>query len=136
VEITDALEFIRHHHHAILATTRGDGAPQLTPVAAGVNAAGQIIISTREAAAKVRNLRRDSRASLCVFTDRFFGEFVQVEGAATVVSLPDAMEGLVDYYRSVSGEHPDWDEYRESMLREQRVLITIEVSRAGPTYSG
>jgi PPOX class probable F420-dependent enzyme len=136
VEINAALEFIRSNHHAVLSTMRKDGSPQLTPVAAGVNAEGKVVVSSREPAAKVRNLRRDRRASLCVFTDRFFGEFVQVEGPATIVSLPEAMEGLVDYYRDISGEHPDWDDYRATMASERRVLITIEVSRAGPAYSG
>jgi PPOX class probable F420-dependent enzyme len=136
MEIETALEFIRNNHHTVLATVRSDGAPQLTPVTAGLNADGQVVVSSREPAAKVRNLRRDPRAWLTVFTDRFFGEFVQVEGSVTIRSLPDAMEGLVDYYRSVSGEHPDWDEYRAAMERDQRVLIQVDVSRAGPSYSG
>jgi PPOX class probable F420-dependent enzyme len=136
VDIGEALEFIRNNHHAVLAATRADGAPQLTPVTASVNDAGQVVLSSREPAAKVRNLRRDPRAWLTVFTDRFFGEFVQVEGSVTIVSLPEAMDGLVDYYRSVSGEHPDWDDYRAAMQGEQRVLIHIDVTRAGPNYSG
>ncbi|HEX3708000.1 MAG TPA: PPOX class F420-dependent oxidoreductase [Mycobacteriales bacterium] len=136
METSEALDFIREHHHAVLATMRADGAPQLTPVTAGVDADGEIVVSSRETAAKVRNLRRDPRASLCVFTERFFGEFVQVEGMATIVSLPDAMDGLVDYYRSISGEHPDWDDYRDTMIRDHRVLVTIDPSRVGPSYSG
>ncbi|HVW80756.1 MAG TPA: PPOX class F420-dependent oxidoreductase [Mycobacteriales bacterium] len=136
MDVGAALEFIRTNHHAVLATLRSDGAPQLTPVTASVDADGKVVVSSREPAAKVRNLRRDPRAWLTVFTDRFFGEFVQVEGDATIVSLPEAMEGLVDYYRSVSGDHPDWDDYRAAMTREQRVLIRVDVTRAGPTYSG
>ena len=85
---------------------------------------------------KAKNLKRDPRASLCVISDGFFGEWVQVDGTATVVSLPDALEGLVDYYRKVAGEHPDWDDYRNAMQREQRVLVRIELERAGPTKSG
>ena len=136
MELAEALDFIRAHHHAVLATVRRDGSPQLTPVTAGVSDDGKVVVSSRETAAKVLNLRRDPRASLCVFTDRFYGEFVQVEGTVTIVSLPEAMEGLVDYYRSISGEHPDWNDYRETMVRDHRVLVTIEVSRAGPSYSG
>jgi PPOX class probable F420-dependent enzyme len=136
VEISAALDFIRSNHHAVLATMRADGAPQLTPITVGVNAAGKVVISSREPAAKVRNLRRTPQASLCVFTDRFFGDFVQIEGDATIVSLPEAMDGLVDYYRSISGEHPDWDDYRATMERDKRVVIEIDVSRAGPNYSG
>jgi PPOX class probable F420-dependent enzyme len=136
VDVESALEFIRNNHHAVLATLRADGAPQLTPVTTAVNAEGQVVASSREPAAKVRNLRRDPRAWLTVFTDRFFGEFVQVEGSVTLVSLPEAMDGLIDYYRSMSGEHPDWDEYRAAMDAEHRVLIHIDVTRAGPSYSG
>lgn len=136
MDVEQAREFIRANHHAVLATLRADGAPQLTPITASVNGDGKVVVSSREPAAKVRNLRRDPRAWLTVFTDRFFGEFVQVEGAVTIVSLPEAMDGLVDYYRSVSGEHPDWDDYRSAMERDQRVLITIDVIRAGPNYSG
>ena len=90
----------------------------------------------RETAIKAKNLKRDPRASLCVISDGFFGEWVQVDGTATVVTLPDALEGLVDYYRKVAGEHPDWDDYRNAMQREQRVLVRIDLERAGPTKSG
>jgi PPOX class probable F420-dependent enzyme len=136
VDLDAAREFIRNHHHAVIATRRRDGSPQLSPVACAVDDSGTVVVSTRETAAKTKNLRRDPRASLCVLADGFFGEFVQVEGSVTIVSLPEAMDGLVDYYRSVSGEHPDWDDYRAAMIREQRVLLRIDVSRAGPDYSG
>ena len=95
-----------------------------------------MLISTREAAIKTRNLRRDPRASLCVLNDGFFGEWIQVEGSAEIVSLPDAMEILVSYYRGVAGEHPDWDEYRAAMEREHRVIVRITMTRAGPDVSG
>jgi PPOX class probable F420-dependent enzyme len=93
-------------------------------------------VSTRETAVKVKNLRRDPRASLCVLNDRFFGEWIQVDGTAEIVSLPEAMELLVEYYRTLAGEHPDWDEYRASMERERRVLVRIQIDRAGPDRSG
>ena len=108
----------------------------MSPVACAVDDDGLVIVSTRETAMKAKNLKRDPRASLCVISDGFFGEWVQVDGTATVVSLPDALEGLVDYYRKVAGEHPDWDDYRNAMQREQRVLVRIELERAGPTKSG
>jgi PPOX class probable F420-dependent enzyme len=94
------------------------------------------VISSRETAIKVKNLRRDPRTSVCVVEDSFFGGWVQVDGSAEVVSLPDAMEGLIEYYRDISGEHPSWDEYRAAMERERRVLIRITIERAGPTQSG
>lgn len=128
--------FVTEHHHAVLATLRSDGGPQLSPVAAAVDAEGRVVVSTREAAYKVRNLRRDPRAWLCVFTDGFFGPWVQVEGPVEVLSLPEAMEPLVDYYRRVGGEHPDWAEYRAAMQREQRCLLRVTVQRAGPDRSG
>ncbi|WP_020576145.1 PPOX class F420-dependent oxidoreductase [Actinopolymorpha alba] len=132
----EARAFLRDHHHAVLSTFRGDGLPQLSPVTVGVDAEGFATISTREPAYKVRNLRRDPRASLCVFTDRFYGPWVQVEGEASILSLPDAMEPLVDYYRGIAGEHPDWDDYRAAMRRERRCLLRIRIDRAGPSVSG
>jgi len=136
VDIGQALDVVRGQHRAVLATERKDGRPQLSPVAAAV-LDGAVVISSRETAIKVRNLRRRPYASLCVFGDAFFGApWVQVEGRATIVSLPEAMDGLVDYYRAVAGEHPDWDDYRSAMTREQRVLIRITVERAGPDVAG
>ena len=95
-----------------------------------------MLVSTRETAIKTKNLARDSRASLCVMNDKFYGEWVQVEGTAEIVHLPDAMELLVDYYRRVSGEHPDWEDYRQAMVRDQRVIVAITLTRAGPDRSG
>jgi PPOX class probable F420-dependent enzyme len=136
MDIDRVREFVRRHHHAVLATRRQDGGVQQSPVLVGVDDAGRFVISSREAAYKVRNLRRDPWAQLCVFTDRFFGTWYQVEGPATVLSLPDAMEPLEDYFRSVVGEHEDWEEYREAMRSEERVLVRIEAERAGPDRSG
>ncbi len=136
MDVDTALTFLREHHRAVLATPRADGRPQLSPIVATVNAEGLIAISSRETAVKVKNLRRDPRASLCVFSDGFYGEWVQIEGTATILSLPDAMEPLVEYYRSLSGEHPDWDDYRAAMQRDRRVLILVEAERAGPNVSG
>ncbi len=130
-----ALEFIAQHHRAVLATTRADGNPQLSPVAAGVDG-DVVVVSTRETALKTKNLRRRPRASLIVFTDSFYGDWVQVEGPVEVVSLPRAMDGLVAYYRQVAGEHPDWEDYRSAMERERRVLLRITVERAGPDRAG
>lgn len=136
VEPAKALAVIGRQHRAVLATTRSDGRPQLSPVAAAV-LDGEVVVSSRETAMKVKNLRKRPYASLCVFGDDFFGQpWVQVEGAVSVVSLPEAMEGLVDYYRAVAGEHPDWDEYRAAMEREKRVLVRIRVERAGPDRAG
>jgi PPOX class probable F420-dependent enzyme len=131
VDLTTALEFIRHNHRAVVATRRADDGIQMTPVLAGVDGEGRVIISSTEPTAKVKNLRRDPRLWMCVLSDRFFGQSVQVEGTAEIISLPDAMEPLIDYYRRVAGEHPDWDDYRQAMGRERRVLIRIHVGRAG-----
>jgi PPOX class probable F420-dependent enzyme len=134
--LQDALEFIRTHHRAVLVTIRGDGRPQVSPVSCSVDADGRVVVSTRETAMKTKNLRRRPEATLCVFTDDFFGPWVHVSGTTEIVSLPGAMEGLVEYYRSVAGEHPDWDDYRAAMERERRVLLRISVDRAGPDKSG
>jgi PPOX class probable F420-dependent enzyme len=108
----------------------------MSPVVCAVDAEGRILISTRETAVKTRNLRRDPYASVCAFTDRFFGDWIQAEGTAEVISLPDAMELLVDYYRMISGEHPDWSDYRAAMVRDRRVIVRVTITRTGPTISG
>jgi PPOX class probable F420-dependent enzyme len=136
MDLDDARDFVRTHHRAVLATSRRDGTPQLSPVAAAVDDAGRVVVSSRETAYKTKNLRRDPRAWLCVMTDGFFGPWVQVEGSVEVLSLPDAMEPLVDYYRAVAGEHPDWDDYRSAMESEQRCLLRVTLLRAGPDRSG
>jgi PPOX class probable F420-dependent enzyme len=137
LDLDEARDYIRAHHRAVLATMRRDGTPQMSPVAAAVDGSGAVVVSSRETAVKTKNVRRDPRAWLCVFPDAFYGErFVQVEGDVTVVSLPEAMDPLVDYYRAVGGEHPDWDDYRAAMERERRVLIRLELTRAGPDISG
>src|ERR1700686_335075 len=131
-----ALEFLRRNPRGVLATYRRDGQAQLPPVLAGVDGDGGVVISTREGAMKTLNLRRNPRAGLCVLSERFFGEWHALEGDAEVLSLPDALEPLVDYYRRVSGEHPDWQGYRDAMARERRVLLRITVDRSGPTTQG
>ena len=115
-----------------MATFRRDGRPQLSPVLTAVDHEGRAVISTRATSAKAKNLARDPRVSLCVFPEAFFGTWVQLEGSAEVVPLPEAMELLVDYYRRISGEHPDWATYRAAMQAEQRVLVRFSIDRAGP----
>ena len=136
MDFEQARSFVGEHHHAVMSTFRSDGRPALSPVACGVDEAGRVVVSTRETAMKVAHLRRDPRVALCVMSDTFYGDWVQIEGRAEVVSLPDAMEPLVDYYRSLSGEHPDWDDYRAAMQRDQRVIVRIEIERAGPDIQG
>jgi PPOX class probable F420-dependent enzyme len=131
-----AREFIRANHNAVMATFRKDGRPAMSPVTAAVDDAGRVVVSTRQTAMKVTHLRRDPRVALTAFTERFYGDWVQVEGSAEIVELPEALELLVDYYRSVSGEHPDWAEYREAMVEQQRVLVRFAIERAGPNVSG
>src|SRR5579862_6696843 len=132
MQLDRAREFMRVHHRAVLSTFRSDGLPQLSPVTVGVAEDGRVLISTRATAMKTRNLARDPRASLCVMNDGFFGEWIQAEGKAEIIHLPEAMDMLIDYYRRVSGEHPDWDDYRQAMVRDQRVIVAITVTRAGP----
>ena len=136
MDLDDARAHVRANSHAVLATLRKDGTPQLSPVGATVDDAGRVVVSSRETAYKVKNLRRSPTAWLCVFSDAFYGPWVQVEGDVDVVSLPEAMEPLVDYYRRIGGEHPDWDEYRAAMKSEQRCLIRVTLTRAGPDRAG
>ena len=136
VDLDQARDFLRTHHHAVLATTRSDGAPQLSPVAVGIDEEGAAVISTRETAVKTKNLRRTPRAWLAVLPDGFFGQWAQVEGDVEIVDLPDALEHLRALYRQVAGEHPDWADFDAAMHREKRVAVRVHLDRAGPTVSG
>ena len=133
MSLDDALAFIRQNHRAVLATRRPDGSPQLSPIMVNVDTEGRLEISSTEDRAKVRNLRRDPACSVCVISDSFFGRWVQVDGVADIVSLPEAMEPLVEYYRRLSGEHDDWDDYRRAMEEDRRVLVRITPHRATPS---
>ena len=134
----ELLDFVRTRHHLVLVTTRQDGRPQLSPVTGGVDGDGRIVVSTYPDRAKATNLRRDPRASVLVLSDDWNDAWTQVDGTAEVLDMPgqEAEDGLVEYYRCISGEHPDWDDYRAAMQREQRVLISITPERAGPNISG
>lgn len=134
--VATAVGFLADAHRGVLTTFRADGRPALSPVLAAVDDSDRVMVSTRETAYKVKHLRRDPRVALCVFGDGFFGDWVQVEGDAEIVELPEAMELLVDYYRRVGGEHEDWAGYREAMRAERRVLIRFEITRAGPSRAG
>jgi PPOX class probable F420-dependent enzyme len=131
----EAREFVSSNHRAVMVTRRRDEGVQTSPITVGADD-DKVVISSREAAYKVRNLRRDPRATLCVFSDTFFGPWIQIEGRAEIVSLPEAMEGLVDYYRRISGEHPDWDDYRRAMKEQKRVLVRVSIDKIGPTREG
>jgi PPOX class probable F420-dependent enzyme len=135
MDLDRARDFVRSHHRAVLATRSSRGIQQ-SPVVVGVDEEGRLTISSRETAYKTKHLRRDPWVQLCVLNDRFFGEWVYVEGEAEVVSLPEAMEPLVDYYRGISGEAEDWDDYRAGMERERRVIIRVTPTRAGPDRQG
>jgi PPOX class probable F420-dependent enzyme len=132
----DAREFVRSNSRAVLITRRSGGRLQTSPVLAAVDDAGRVVVSSRESAYKVRNLRRNPSVTLCVLSEAFFGPWRQIDGSAEVVSLPAAMEDLVAYYRSVAGEHPDWDDYRRAMREERRVLVRVHIDAVGPQRSG
>jgi PPOX class probable F420-dependent enzyme len=136
MDLDDARAFLEKHHRGVLATRRADGGIQQSPVLVNVDGDGRAIVSSRETAYKVRNLRRDARAQACVFTNAFMGQWLFFEGTAEVLSLPDAMDPLIDYYKRFPDENPDWDDYRARMERERRVLIRIELERAGPDRQG
>ncbi len=132
----DLLEFIRPRHHGILVTTRRDGSPQLSPVSCGVDPEGRVLVSTYPERAKANNVRRDPRVSMCLLSEDWNDAWVQVDGTGEVLDMPDAVEDFVTYFRSISGEHPDWDEYREAMQKQGKSLIRITIERWGPVATG
>jgi PPOX class probable F420-dependent enzyme len=136
VDRAQLIEFLTARHHAILSTTRADGRPQSSPVTCGVDGAGRIVVSTYPQRAKVANARRDPRVSLCVLSDDWNGPWVQVDGRAEVLDLPEALEPLVGYFRCISGEHPDWDEYRAAMRQQGKSLIRVTIESWGPVATG
>jgi PPOX class probable F420-dependent enzyme len=136
VDLAGLLDFARPRHRMLLATTRRDGRPQISPVSGGVDAQGRIVISTYPARAKTRNAERDPRVSVLVLSDDWNGPWVQVDGDAEVLHMPEAADGLVDYFRCISGEHPDWEECREAMRIQDKSLIRITPTRWGPIATG
>ena len=136
VDRDQLLDFLRRRHHAIIMTTRRDGRPQASPNTCGIDAEGRIVISTYPERVKVRNIRRNPQVSVCVLSDEFGGAWVQVDGTAEVLDLPEALEPLVEYFRVISGEHPDWDEYRQAMLDQGKSLIRVTIESWGPIATG
>ena len=136
VDRSALLEFLRPRHRGLLVTNRSDGRPQLSPVTCGVDPQDRIVVSTYPDRAKARNARRDAAVSICVLSDDWNGPYAQVDGRAEVLDMPEALEGLVEYFRCISGEHPDWDEYREAMVRQNKSLVRIAIERWGPIATG
>lgn len=132
----ELLEFLRPRHKGTLVTHRRDGRPQMSPVSCGVDTEGRIVVSTYPERAKAVNLRRDPRVSMLVHSDDWDDPYVQVDGTAEVLDMPEALEGLVEYYRCIAGEHPDWDEYRAAMRKQDKSLIRITVEGWGPVATG
>ena len=137
MEIDPAKKFLKKNHWGVLATRRKDGQLQMSPITVGLDSQGHAIISSRETAYKVTNLRRDPRAAVCAFTDSFHGGgWVQVNGSAKIISLPHALDALVYLQRQAYGEHKSWPEFRERMVREKRVIICITIETVGPKVRG
>ena len=136
VDLDQLLEFVRPRHHMVLVTRRTDGAPQVSPVTGGVDDAGRIVISTYPERAKTANARRDPEVSVLVLSDDFGGAWVQVDGTCEVLDVPESVEPLVEYFRNISGEHPDWDEYRRAMVDQGKSLLRITPTRWGPVATG
>ncbi len=136
VSLLELLDFIRPRHKWIMTTVRSDGRPQISPVTGGVNEAGQLVVSTYPERDKVHNLRRNDAVTLCVMSDEFGGSWVQVDGQASIIDMPEALDALVDYYQCVAGEHPNWDEYRAAMERQGKCVIAIDIERWGPVARG
>jgi PPOX class probable F420-dependent enzyme len=136
VDLDGLLTFVRPRHQMILTTKRRDGSVQLSPVTGGVDDSGRVVISTYPERSKTHNLRRDPACSVLVLSDDFGGAWVQIDGHAEVLDVPHAVDGLVEYFRNIAGEHSDWDEYRQAMLDQGKSLIRITISRWGPVATG
>ena len=136
VDRDELLDFVRPRHHMVLTTFRADGSLQSSPVTGGLDSEGRIVIASYPERAKTHNVRRAGRASVVVLSDDFDGAYVQVDGSAEVIDLPDAVEPLVEYFRVIAGEHSDWDEYREAMVKQGKVLLRITPQRWGPVATG
>jgi PPOX class probable F420-dependent enzyme len=136
VDLHDLLEFVRPRHHMVLLTRRADGAPQTSPVTGGVDDNGRIVISTSPERAKTINARRRPEVSVLVLSDDFGGAWVQVDGICEVLDVPESVEPLVEYFRNISGEHPDWDEYRRAMVEQGKSLLRVTPTRWGPVATG
>lgn len=132
----ELIEFLRTRHKAIVVTRRGDGGDQTSPVTLGIDAEGRLLVSTYPERAKVSNIRKEPRVAMCVLSDDFDGPWVHVEGTAEVLDLPDALDPLCEYFRSISGEHPDWDEYKEAMASQGKCVIRLTVEHWGPIATG
>ena len=136
VSLAELQEYLRPRHTAVLLTWRASGGPQMSPVTCGLDASGRVVVSTYPDRAKAVNLRRDPRASLCVLSGDGDDSWVQVDGAAEVIDLPESVEPLVEYYRSIAGEHPDWVEYRAAMVSQGKSLIRVTIDAWGPVATG
>ncbi|MFD7294106.1 MULTISPECIES: PPOX class F420-dependent oxidoreductase [unclassified Streptomyces] len=136
VSLDELLDFVRPRHRALLITARADGSPQASPLTCGVDGDGRIVVSTYPERAKTRNAKRDPRVSLVVLSDEWNGPWVQVDGSAEVIDSPDSVEALVEYFRCISGEHPDWDEYREAMVKQGKSIIRVTPEKWGPVATG
>ncbi len=136
VGFSELLDFIRPRHHMVLTTFRADGSLQSSPVTGGIDGQGRVVIASYPQRAKSVNIRRNPRASVIVLSDEFNGAYVQVDGDAEVIDMPDAVDLLVDYYRVIAGEHPDWQDYRRAMLDQGKCLIRVSPRRWGPVATG
>ncbi|MFD6375951.1 PPOX class F420-dependent oxidoreductase [Streptomyces albidoflavus] len=136
VDRAELLDFVRPRHRALLLTARADGSPQASPLTCGVDGEGRIVVSTYPERAKTRNAQRNPKVSVVVLSDEWNGPWVQIDGTAEVIDAPDSVEPLVEYFRMISGEHPDWDEYRAAMLKQGKSLIRITPERWGPVATG
>lgn len=137
MEIADVQKFVAVNHRGCLAVHKRDGWPQMTLVTPGTDAEGRVILTSRGTTYKAKNIRRDPRVSLVVFGEQFHGsKYVQIHGTAEIVELPEAMDLLIHWHRQVYGEHQNWDEYRDRMKREQRVIFRINIEKVGPNKRG
>jgi PPOX class probable F420-dependent enzyme len=136
VDRAELEDFVRPRHHGVLLTVRQGGKPQSSLVTMGLDSLGRIVVSSYPERAKVVNIQRNPSTSMVVMSDDFGGEWVHVDGRAEIIDVPDAVDGLVEYFRVISGEHPDWDEYRQAMIDQGKCLIRLNIEQWGPIAKG
>jgi PPOX class probable F420-dependent enzyme len=136
VERDELIGLVTGKHSFVLATTRRDGRPQMSLVTGTVTPTGELLVSTYPQRAKARNVRRDPHVSVLVMGDDFGSAWVQIDGEAEVIDMPEAADTLVEYYRAISGEHPDWREYRQAMADQGKSVIRVRPTRWGPVSTG
>lgn len=130
------VEFATGKHSFVLTTTRRDGRPQMSLVTGTITPEGELLISSYPQRAKTHNIKNNPNVSVLIMGGAFNAAWIQVDGTAQAIDMPDAGDGLVEYFRGISGEHSDWDEYRQAMQDQGKSIIRIDPTSWSPISTG